>query len=88
VALNRAVALGMAAGPEAGLAAVDAVRDDPALRRYHLLPAVRADLLMKLGRSEEARADLERAASLTQNLRERDLLRRRAAAVPSVASRG
>jgi RNA polymerase sigma factor (sigma-70 family) len=78
VALNRAVAVGMASGPEAGLALVDALASEPSLARYHLLPSVRADFLIKLGRLDEARADLERAASLTQNARERELLLDRA----------
>ncbi len=80
VQLNRAVALGMAFGPAAGLEATDAVADDPSLASYHLLPAVRADFLMKLGRFEEARSALERAAALTRNTRERALLLERAAA--------
>ena len=79
IELNRAVAISMASGPAAGLEAVDAVASEPSLKSYHLLPAVRGDLLAKLGRSEEARAEFERAASLTQNARERDLLRNRAA---------
>jgi len=79
VELNRAVAVGMAFGPAAGLDLVDALIPDPSLQAYHLLPAVRGDLLRKLGRSEEARAEFERAASLTQNARERELLQRRAA---------
>ena len=74
VELNRAVALGMAFGPAAGLELVDSLTTDPALAGYHLLPSVRADLLAKLGRFEEARAELARAASLTQNVRERELL--------------
>jgi len=80
VELNRAVALGMAEGPAAGLAVVDTLLHEPALARYHLLPTVRGDLLAKLGRHDEARAELERAASLTQNERERALLLARAAA--------
>ena len=80
VELNRAVAVGMARGPAAGLAAVDEVAGDPALAEYHLLPSVRGDLLVKLGRLEEARVELERAASLTRNSRERELLLKRAAA--------
>jgi RNA polymerase sigma-70 factor (ECF subfamily) len=80
VELNRAVAVSMADGPAAGLAVVDGLTDEPALAFYHLLPGVRGDLLAKLGRVEEARAEFERAASLTKNARERDLLRRRAAA--------
>jgi RNA polymerase sigma factor (sigma-70 family) len=74
VELNRAVALGMAFGPAAGLEVIDALRADPSLEGYHLLPSVRGDLLAKLGRFEEARAELERAAALTQNARERALL--------------
>jgi RNA polymerase sigma factor (sigma-70 family) len=79
VELNRAVALGMAFGPEVALELVDALTAEPSLQSYHLLPSVRADLLAKLGRTDEARAELERAASLTRNARERDLLLRRAA---------
>ena len=78
VELNRAVAVAMAFGPEQGLALADALRDEPSLRGYHLLPAVRADLLAKLGRASEARAELERAASLTRNAREQSLLMERA----------
>ncbi|MBK7399550.1 MAG: RNA polymerase sigma factor [Myxococcales bacterium] len=78
VALNRAVAVGMAFGPEAGLAAVDALTSERSLAGYHLLPSVRGDLLAKLGRATEARAELERAASLTSNAREQALLRERA----------
>jgi RNA polymerase sigma factor (sigma-70 family) len=80
IELNRAVALGMAHGPAAGLELVDSLVDDPALRTYHLLPSVRGDLLAKLGRRDEARAEFERAASLTRNERERTLLLDRAAA--------
>ena len=79
VELNRAVAVGMAFGPDAGLDLVDALVGEPSLKSYHLLPAVRGDLLRKLGRAEEARAEFERAASLTENLAERKLLTRRAA---------
>ena len=79
IELNRAVALSMAFGPEAGLRLVDALVDEPSLRAYHLLPAVRGDLLAKLGRWDDARAEMERAASLTQNARERQLLLDRAA---------
>jgi len=79
VELNRAVAVGMAFGPAAGLELVDALVPEPSLKAYHLLPAVRGDLLRKLGRSAEARAEFERAASLTENARERELLLRRAA---------
>ncbi|HLU65570.1 MAG TPA: RNA polymerase sigma factor, partial [Kofleriaceae bacterium] len=81
VELNRAVAVSMALGPEAGLAIVDALRGEPALARYHLLPSVRGELLLRLGRVDEARAELERAAKLARNRRERDLLLARAAAV-------
>jgi len=80
IELNRAVAVGMADGPAAGLAVIDAVKDEPALASYHLLPSVRGDLLAKLGRLEEARRELERAASLTRNAREQALLSERAAA--------
>jgi RNA polymerase sigma-70 factor (ECF subfamily) len=80
VELNRAVALGMAFGPEAGLGLVDALTDEPSLRGYHLLPSVRGDLLARLGRYEEAHAEFARAATLTRNERERELLRGRAAA--------
>ena len=79
VELNRAVAVSMAFGPAAGLELVDALTSEPALRTYHLLPGVRGDLLSKLGRSDEARAEFERAASLTRNARERILLLERAA---------
>jgi RNA polymerase sigma factor (sigma-70 family) len=80
VELNRAVAHGMAFGPAAGLELVDALTSEPSLKGYHLLPGMRGDLLAKLGRFEEARAELERAASLTRNTRERELLLERAAA--------
>ena len=80
VELNRAVAVSMAFGPAAGLEIVDALTSERSLERYHLLPAVRGDFLTKLGRLDEARAELERAASLTGNTRERDLLLARAAA--------
>jgi predicted RNA polymerase sigma factor len=80
VELNRAVAVAMAIGPAAGLAIVDALTSEPSLQGYHHLPSVRGDLLAKLGRFDEARAALERAASLTRNARERDLLLERAAA--------
>nr|WP_205863439.1 RNA polymerase sigma factor [Planosporangium thailandense] len=79
VELNRAVAVAMAYGPAAGLRLVDELTGLPALRGYHLLPSVRGDLLAKLGRYGEARAELERAAELTRNSRERDLLLERAA---------
>lgn len=78
VELNRAVAVSMAEGPGAGLALVDALAADPALRGYHLLPSVRGDLLERLGRTQEARAEFARAAELTRNARERELLRARA----------
>ena len=80
VQLNRAVALGMAYGPEAGLALADTLVSEPALKDYHLLPSVRGDLLAKLGRREEAREEFERAAALTRNLKEREVLLERAAA--------
>jgi RNA polymerase sigma factor (sigma-70 family) len=80
VELNRAVAVGMARGPAAGLELADALAAEPSLSRYHLLPSVRADLLYKLGRLEEARAEFERAASLTKNARQKEQLLERAAA--------
>jgi len=80
VELNRAVAYGMAFGPAAGLEIVDSLVSEPALERYHLLWSVRGDLLAKLGRFEEARTEFERAASLTRNVPERELLLGRAAA--------
>jgi predicted RNA polymerase sigma factor len=80
VELNRAVAISMAFGPAAGLERVDALTSDPSLENYHLLPSVRGDLLAKLGRFDEARAEFERAAALTRNGRERTLLLERAAA--------
>jgi len=82
VELNRAVAYGMAFGPAAGLELADALVAEPSLRSYHLLPSVRGDLLAKLGRSDEARSEFERAAALTRNARERELLLERAAACP------
>ncbi len=78
VELNRAVALSMAYGPAVGLELVDTLTSEPSLKSYYLLPSVRGDLLAKLGRFDEARAEFERAASLTGNLRERELLRERA----------
>src|SRR5256885_2081103 len=78
IELNRAVAVSMAEGPQAGLALVDALTTEPTLKNYHLLPSVRGDFLKKLGRTAEARAEFERAASLTQNARERKLLLDRA----------
>ena len=80
VHLNRAVATAMAVGPAAGLAIIDSLRDEPALRDYHLLPSARADLLAKLGRRGEARAEFERAAALARNARQREQLLARAAA--------
>lgn len=80
VELNRAVALGMAHGPQAGLELVDKLANEPLLRNYHLLPSVRGDLLYKLGRHAEARCEFERAAAMTRNARERKLLLERAAA--------
>ena len=85
VDLNRAVAVGMAFGPSAGLAAVDRLQSDPALASYHLLPSVRGDLLMKLERRAEARVEFERAASLTRNAREKALLLRRAGLASAVS---
>jgi predicted RNA polymerase sigma factor len=80
VELNRAVAVSMASGPQAGLELVDALTSVPALEQYHLLPSVRGDLLLKVGRAGEARAEFERAAAMTRNARERELLLKRAAA--------
>jgi predicted RNA polymerase sigma factor len=82
VELNRAVAVSMADGPAPALAIVDRLQDAPALRNYHLLPSVRGDLLAKLGRGAEARAEFEKAAAMTANERERDHLLARAAALP------
>jgi predicted RNA polymerase sigma factor len=78
VELNRAVAVAMAFGPQAGLDLVDALTSEPALQGYHLLPSVRGDFLVRLGRRDEARAEFERAAALTRNARERELLLERA----------
>jgi predicted RNA polymerase sigma factor len=78
----------MAFGPAAGLERVDAIAAEPALRAYHLLPSVRGDLLVKLGRTEEARAEFERAASMTRNDRERRLLLDRAAACSAAPNAG
>jgi RNA polymerase sigma factor (sigma-70 family) len=86
VELNRAVAVAMAEGPEVGLAIVDRLVGEPALKSYHLLPSVRGDLLHKLGRYDEARAAFEAAAALAGNKREHDLLRRRAAAAVEAAT--
>ena len=80
VDLNRAVAVGMASGPQAGLDALDHLLDEPSLRGYHLLPSVHGDLLARVGRADEARREFERAASLTRNERERELLLARARA--------
>jgi predicted RNA polymerase sigma factor len=79
VELNRAVAVGMAEGPQAGLALVERLMHEPALKTYHLLPSVRGDLFEKLGRHEEARAAFEAAAALSGNRRDRELMKRRAA---------
>ena len=86
IELNRAVAVGMAEGPAAGLSIVDRLLHEPALKAYHLLPSVRGDLLHKLGRYEEARAAFEAAAALAGNRRERDLLKRRAAEAADAAT--
>ncbi|MEV4611652.1 RNA polymerase sigma factor [Kitasatospora sp. NPDC049258] len=88
VELNRAVALGMAFGPEAGLDLVDQLRDEPSLKAYHLLPAARGDLLARLGRHTEAAAEFERAAALTRNGRERAVLLGRATASAHEAGAG
>jgi predicted RNA polymerase sigma factor len=80
VELNRAVAVAMAFGPSEGLRIVEELASEPALAGYHLLPSVRGDLLTRLGRHDEARAQFERAASLTRNTRERALLLARASA--------
>ena len=80
VELNRAVAVAMAFGPAEGLKLVDALTSAGSLENYHLLPSVRGDFLFKLNRFDEARAEFERAASLTRNARERELLSERAAA--------
>jgi len=85
VELNRAVVVGRASGPEAGLAVLAPLADDPALATYHLLPAVRADLLTQLGRLEEAAEDLERAIALARTAAERDLLGRRLAGLAGAA---
>jgi RNA polymerase sigma factor (sigma-70 family) len=88
VELNRAVAIAMAFGPAAGLALVDALAGEPALAGYHLLPSVRGDLLARLDRPDEARAEFERAAALTHNARERELLLDRAAACAHASPAG
>jgi RNA polymerase sigma factor (sigma-70 family) len=87
IQLNRAVALSMALGPQAGLDLVDTLVGEPALERYHLLPSVRGDLLMKLGRVQEALPEFERAASLTRNAREREMLLERARACETAVPR-
>lgn len=79
VELNRAVAISMAFGPAFGLQLVDELMHEPALKEYHLLPSVRGDLLVKLGRMDEARSEFERAAAMTRNSREQQLLLKRAA---------
>jgi RNA polymerase sigma factor (sigma-70 family) len=86
IELNRAVAVAMASGPAAGLELVDALSGEPSLRNYHLLPSVRGDLLKKLNRFDEARAEFARAASLTQNARERELLLERVQACANAAT--
>jgi predicted RNA polymerase sigma factor len=88
VELNRAVAVGMAFGPEAGFAAVETLSDNPALARYHWLPSVRGDLLAKLGRREEARTEFERAAAMTQNGVEREMLLSRAREMREMTQQG
>jgi RNA polymerase sigma factor (sigma-70 family) len=88
VELNRAVAVAMASGPAAGLEIVDALVSEPSLKNYHLLPSVRGDFLFKLGRHAEAQAEFQRAASLTRNTRERDLLLDRAKACADVRAKG
>ncbi len=88
VELNRAVAVSMAFGPQAGLVLVDELTGEPSLQSYHLLPSVRGDLLAKLGRYQEARAEVERAAALTRNVRERNLLLERAARLEAASGRG
>ena len=77
VGLNRAVAVGMVQGPAAGLHALDTLAAEPALGNYHLLPSVRGDLLLKLGRYAEAREELQRAIAMTDNVREHELLSRK-----------
>ena len=78
--LNRAVAVAMAFGPAAGLELIDTLTSEPSLKAYHLLPSVRGDFLFRLGRFNEAQAEFQRAATLTQNAREREFLLNRAAA--------
>jgi RNA polymerase sigma-70 factor (ECF subfamily) len=84
VGLNRAVAVGMAQGPAAGLASLDALDPDPTLTGYHLLPSVRGDLLLKLGRFNEAREEIQRAIAMTENRREQDLLSERLKQIPNM----
>jgi RNA polymerase sigma-70 factor (ECF subfamily) len=84
VALNRAVAVGMAQGPAAGLQALDALAAEPALANYHLLPSVRGDLLLKLGRTAEAREELQRALAMTDNVREQELLSKKLTRAPFI----
>jgi predicted RNA polymerase sigma factor len=86
VALNRAVAVGMAYGPAAGLRALDALAAEPALANYHLLPSVRGDLLMKLGRDAEAREELQRALAMTDNVREQELLSKKLSSIETKKS--
>ena len=86
IELNRAVAVGMAEGPQAALAIVDTLVHEPSLKSYHLLGSVRGDLLQKLGRYQEARAAFEAAAALAGNAREREFLKRRAAEAGSPSS--
>jgi predicted RNA polymerase sigma factor len=86
VELNRAVAVSMASGPQAGLDLLESLAEHPSLENYHLLPSVRGDFLTKLGRFAEARSEFERAAALTRNTRERELLLERAAASRRSAS--
>jgi predicted RNA polymerase sigma factor len=88
VQLNRAVAVSMALGPQAGLEIVNTLVGEPALENYHLLPSVRGDLLVKLGRLQEALPEFERAATLTRNARERELLLERARACEAPATHG
>ena len=88
VELNRSVAVAMAFGPAAGLAIIDALRNDRSLRDYQWLPSVRGDLLARLGRNDEARAEFERAAQLARNVRERALLLQRAASLADDSSAG
>ena len=79
VELNRAVAVSMSLGPAPALEIIDSIADEPSMKTYHLLPSVRGDFLYKLGRMDEARAEFERAAAMTRNARERELLLNRAA---------